>query len=224
MALLGSNITGEVGLRLLLCPLGSNIVVRTACCSVGIVLPIYRTFKAIERKDQDEQQRCLLYWAAYGSFSLLEVFSDRIISWLPFYYHLKFAFLVWLQFPSVDGAKHLYMCHLRPFLLQHQARIDRALGFAYGEMVKFICAHKEEIQFARTVFSKIVTSVDQMFKGVDKPALPQGRRLIEDQSKTEDQSRTGDLSNSNDDSRSEDNSDSNNDNRSEDQSESIHDD
>lgn len=106
MALLGSNITGEVGLRLLLCPLGSNIVVRTACCSVGIVLPIYRTFKAIERKDQDEQQRCLLYWAAYGSFSLLEVFSDRIISWLPFYYHLKFAFLVWLQFPSVDVSEN----------------------------------------------------------------------------------------------------------------------
>ncbi|XP_048335039.2 HVA22-like protein k isoform X2 [Ziziphus jujuba] len=103
MALLGSNIAGEVGLRLLLCPLGSNIVVRTACCSVGIVLPVYSTCKAIERKDHDDQQKWLLYWAAYGSFSLVEVFSDKFISWFPLYYHLKFAFLVWLQLPSVDA-------------------------------------------------------------------------------------------------------------------------
>ncbi|OVA04545.1 TB2/DP1/HVA22-related protein [Macleaya cordata] len=81
MALLGSSISSEVGLRLLLSPLGSNVVVRTACCSVGIALPVYNTFKAIENKDQNEQQKWLLYWAAYGSFSLAEVFSDKILSW-----------------------------------------------------------------------------------------------------------------------------------------------
>ncbi|KAB5541415.1 hypothetical protein DKX38_014389 [Salix brachista] len=72
---------GEVGLQLLLSPLNSNIVVRTACCSVGIVIPVYSTFKAIENKDQIAQQRWLLYWAAYGSFSLAEVFADKILSW-----------------------------------------------------------------------------------------------------------------------------------------------
>ncbi|PQQ20899.1 HVA22-like protein k [Prunus yedoensis var. nudiflora] len=71
----------EVGLRVLLCPLGSNVLVRTACCSVGIALPVYSTFKAIENKNQAEQQRWLLYWAAYGSFSIAEVFSDKILSW-----------------------------------------------------------------------------------------------------------------------------------------------
>nr|POF26599.1 hva22-like protein k [Quercus suber] len=71
----------QVGLGLLLCPLGSNIIVRTASCSIGIALPVYKTFKAIEEKDQDEQQRWLLYWAAYGSFSLAEVFADKLLSW-----------------------------------------------------------------------------------------------------------------------------------------------
>ncbi|GMN29649.1 hypothetical protein TIFTF001_002511 [Ficus carica] len=177
MALLGSNISSEVGLRILLCPLGSNIVVRTACCSVGIALPVYSTFKAIEKKDNNEQQRWLLYWAArqtifvyfshflislrpekksilacsacvsvlcgcfwccsvaYGSFSLVEVFADKLISWVPMYYHVKFAFLVWLQLPSGDGAKQLYTSHLRPFFLRHQARIDQFLGITYREMV-----------------------------------------------------------------------------------------
>ncbi|KAG6382237.1 hypothetical protein SASPL_158130 [Salvia splendens] len=92
----------QVGLRLLLCPLGSNIVVRTACCSVGVVLPVYSTFKAIESKDQDDQHKWLVYWAAYGSFTVAETFTDKLLYWCPFYYHLKFAFLVWLQLPSVE--------------------------------------------------------------------------------------------------------------------------
>ncbi|XP_033143366.1 HVA22-like protein k [Brassica rapa] len=71
---------GKVGLRVLLSPLGSNIVLCTACCSVGIGLPVYSTFKAIENRDQNEQHKWLVYWAAYGSFSLVEVFTDKLIS------------------------------------------------------------------------------------------------------------------------------------------------
>jgi receptor expression-enhancing protein 5/6 len=179
MAIFGSNIPSEVGLRLLLCPLGSNIVIRTACCSIGIGLPVYSTFKAIERRDQNEQQRMLLYWAAYGSFSIVEVFSDKLLSWCPLYYHMKFAFLVWLQLPSADGAKQIYMNHLRPFFLRHQARVDQFLGFAYSEMVKLISAHQAEIQFARNMLVKIMGSADQMFRGATKPDQPQQHRAIE---------------------------------------------
>lgn len=179
MALLGSNITNEVGLRLLLCPLGSNIVVRTACCSVGIALPVYSTFKAIESKDQNEQRRMLIYWAAYGSFSIVEVFSDKLLSWCPFYYHVKFAFLVWLQLPSADGAKQLYMNHLRPFFLRHQARIDYIMGIAYTEMVKLVSAHQAEIQFARNLLVKAMGAARQMFRGEVKPDRPQQHRAIE---------------------------------------------
>ncbi|KAF3439049.1 hypothetical protein FNV43_RR17324 [Rhamnella rubrinervis] len=186
MALLGSNIASEVGLRLLLCPLGSNIVVRAACCSVGIVLPVYSTCKAIERKDHNEQQRWLIYWAAYGSFSLVEVFSDKLISWFPLYYHLKFAFLVWLQLPSIDGAKQLYMSHLRPFFLRNQARIDKVLGITYGEMVKLISANQAEIQYARAVIVKIVGSAEQMLKGGAKPDKPRQQCAIEGEARTSD--------------------------------------
>jgi receptor expression-enhancing protein 5/6 len=30
---------------------------------VGIVIPVYHTFKAIERKDENEEQKWLMYWA-----------------------------------------------------------------------------------------------------------------------------------------------------------------
>ncbi|KAL1316385.1 hypothetical protein HN51_068582 [Arachis hypogaea] len=165
MALLGSNLTGEVGLRLLLCPLGSNIVIRTACCSVGIALPVYSTFKAIESRDQNAQRKCLLYWAAYGSFSLVEVFTDKLISWFPMYYHIKFAFLVWLQLPSTDGAKQLYMKHLRPFLSRHQAKVDQILGIASCEVIKLVSSYQAEIQFVRSMVVKISGSADHMLGG-----------------------------------------------------------
>ncbi|KAF4380632.1 hypothetical protein F8388_016986 [Cannabis sativa] len=191
MALMASNLTSEVGLRLLLCPLGSNVVLRTACCSVGIAVPVYSTFKAIENKDNDEQQKWLLYWAAYGSFSLVEVFSDKLVSWVPMYYHLKFAFLVWLQLPTCNinpffdqGAKQLYMNHLRPFFLRHQARIDQVLGRAYGEMVKLFCAHKAEFQYFRTIFLKIIGSADHFLKGGPEPHRPQQNATEDVQSET----------------------------------------
>lgn len=155
----------EVGLRVLFCPLGSNIVIRTACCSLGTTLPAYSTFKAIEKNDQDQQRKWLVYWAVYGSFSVVEVFADKILSWFPLYYYVKFAFLVWLQLPSSEGARQLYMSHLRPFLLRHQARLDHIVELIYGQMNKFINAHQAEIQFMRNIVLKIFTSAYQMVQG-----------------------------------------------------------
>ncbi|XVE93554.1 hypothetical protein REPUB_Repub01dG0204900 [Reevesia pubescens] len=168
-----------MGLRLLFSPISSNIVVRTACCTVGTVLPVYSTFKAIENNEQNEQQKWLLYWTVYGSFSVAEVYADKILSWFPLYYHAKFAFLVWLQLPSANGSKHLYMNHLRPFLLRHHARLDQILEFVYNEMSKFISAHRAEIQFARALFVKLTASVNQMVLDLIHPVQRRSNPSIE---------------------------------------------
>ncbi|KAG9443048.1 hypothetical protein H6P81_018902 [Aristolochia fimbriata] len=179
-AVLGSVISGDplqVGLRLLLLPLGSNIVMRTACCAVGTVLPVYSTFNAIESKDQKEQDRWLLYWAVYGSFSVVEIFSDKILSWCPFYYYFKFAFLVWLQFPSGEGSRRLYGRHLRPFLLKHQARLDRCVNFTSSEVARFVSVHQAEIQFIKMMLARLSTSVNQGMKDVKQPG-ERGRQPV----------------------------------------------
>ncbi|KAL3722515.1 hypothetical protein ACJRO7_034827 [Eucalyptus globulus] len=169
------DLAGEVGLRLLLCPVSSNIVVRTACCSVGIVFPVYSTFKAIEERDQDEQQRWLIYWAAYGSFSVAEVFADKILFWFPAYYYMKFAFLVWLQCPSGNGARQLYRNGLRPFLLKHRRRLDQIVGLIYGELNKFVSSHQEEFLFARRVVMRIFASANGILSGSAHP--PEGQNI-----------------------------------------------
>ncbi|CAN7016211.1 unnamed protein product [Brassica rapa subsp. trilocularis] len=147
MALIGSGLASEVGLRVLLSPLD---------CSVGIGLPVYSTFKAIENRDQNEQHKWLVYWAAYGSFSLVEVF--------PLYYHVKFAFLVWLP------AKQIYNNHLRPFLTRHQARLDGLVNEVYEQMVKVIRSHQGEIRFVRSMIVRILGSVNE----VASPSQRQG--------------------------------------------------
>ncbi|KAJ9560975.1 hypothetical protein OSB04_006135 [Centaurea solstitialis] len=168
----------QVGLRLLLCPLGSNIVVRTACCSVGIVLPVYSTFKAIETKNRDEEQKWLLYWAAYGSFSVAEVFADKIIYWFPLYHHMKFAFLVWLQLPTTNGAKQLYMNHLRPFLLRHQANLDQLVGILYSETGKFVSAHQGEFKFMKAIVMKILVTAKHLLDSSSQSVPPPEGRAI----------------------------------------------
>jgi len=50
------------GLSLLFDVLFSSIS-GFSSCTVGIAFPVYSTFKAIEKKDQSEQERWLLYWA-----------------------------------------------------------------------------------------------------------------------------------------------------------------
>ncbi|KAL9661685.1 hypothetical protein QQ045_026511 [Rhodiola kirilowii] len=180
-AFLGSSMGGEVGLRLLLSPLGSlsplssNIVIRASCCSVGIGLPVYSTYKAIESKDHNEQKRWLIYWAAFGSFTLVEVFTDKLISWFPLYYHVKFAFLVWLQLPSTDGAKQLYMNHLCPFFQKHQARADQITGIAYNELV---CTYLSLFS-SFNALSTNSESVRQLMRGDTTPPTSGGRHISE---------------------------------------------
>ncbi|GAY67996.1 hypothetical protein CUMW_260690 [Citrus unshiu] len=91
MPLSRSSSTKEVGLRLLFCPLGSNIILRTACCSVGVALPVYSRQLRGKIKMSNTSGSCI--------GQLMEVLA---LLRFAMYYQLKFAFLVWLQLPSID--------------------------------------------------------------------------------------------------------------------------
>ncbi|GJU12043.1 mediator of RNA polymerase II transcription subunit 14 [Tanacetum coccineum] len=84
---------GMVGLKLLLCLLGSNIVLKKACYPVGVILPIYSKFKANETNNRIVQQKMLLYRTeavvsiigkGIGS-ALLDVHNQQLASTLSSY-------------------------------------------------------------------------------------------------------------------------------------------
>ncbi|KAG0264988.1 ER membrane protein DP1/Yop1 [Mortierella polycephala] len=95
---------------------------------LGWVYPAYRSFKALETPDKDDDKQWLTYWAVYGFVSILESFTDILLYWLPFYFFLKSVFLLWLMIPSFNGAAIVYSRILRPFLMQHRNNIDASLN------------------------------------------------------------------------------------------------
>lgn len=81
---------------------------------------MYKSFQAIEMTGlgvheveggatEENLARCvnlLKYWVVYTFFTVIEIFSDVVLSWVPFYYPLKLALLVWCL--KYDGAQSLY--------------------------------------------------------------------------------------------------------------------
>jgi len=99
------------------------------CNIVGFVYPAFKSFEAIENKKKDDTQ-WLIYWVVYAFFSILEVFIDILLFWIPFYYAFKMAFLLWAMLPQTKGAKFLYDSFLKDFLKKNESKIDAALNDA----------------------------------------------------------------------------------------------
>ncbi|KAF9581241.1 ER membrane protein DP1/Yop1 [Lunasporangiospora selenospora] len=91
---------------------------------LGWVYPAYRSFKALETPEKEDDKQWLTYWCVYGFVSILESFTDVLLYWFPFYFFLKTVFLLWLMIPSFNGAVIIYTRVLRPFLVQHKSDID----------------------------------------------------------------------------------------------------
>ncbi|XP_066506901.1 receptor expression-enhancing protein 5 [Hoplias malabaricus] len=95
------------------------------CNLIGFVYPAYISIKAIESPQKDDDTKWLTYWVVYGVFSVAEFFADIFLSWFPFYYMLKCAFLVWCMAPTPsNGSILIYTRIIRPFFLRNEAKID----------------------------------------------------------------------------------------------------
>ncbi|XP_047567112.1 receptor expression-enhancing protein 6 isoform X1 [Lutra lutra] len=111
------------------------------CNVIGFVYPAYASIKAIESPSKDDDTVWLTYWVVYGLFGLAEFFSDLLLSWFPFYYAGKCAFLLFCMIPGPwNGAHMLYHHAIRPLFLKHHEAVDsvvrefsgRALDVAAG--------------------------------------------------------------------------------------------
>ncbi|KAL8568682.1 Receptor expression-enhancing protein 5 [Nucella lapillus] len=59
------------------------------CNFIGFLYPAYASIKAIESEDKDDDTKWLTYWVVYSVFSLVEIFADILLFWIPFYWLLK---------------------------------------------------------------------------------------------------------------------------------------
>uniref|UniRef100_A0A8C5RSG0 Receptor accessory protein 4 n=1 Tax=Laticauda laticaudata TaxID=8630 RepID=A0A8C5RSG0_LATLA len=99
---------------------------------LGTLYPAYASYKAVRNKDVREYVRWMMYWIVFALFMATETVTDTFVSWFPFYYEIKMAFVVWLLSPYTKGASLLYRKFVHPTLSSKEKEIDH-----------FICQAKE---------------------------------------------------------------------------------
>ncbi|XP_015504267.1 receptor expression-enhancing protein 4 isoform X2 [Parus major] len=107
----------------------------------GMLYPAYASYKAVKTKNIREYVRWMMYWIVFALFMATETFTDLLISWFPFYYEVKMAFVIWLLSPYTRGASLLYRRFVHPTLARREKDIDAFLVQArergYETMVRF---------------------------------------------------------------------------------------
>lgn len=123
------------------------------CNVIGFAYPAYKSIKAIETKQKDDDTKWLTYWVVYAFFLLIEYFTDLLLSWVPIYWFIKCVFLIYCMLPEpYSGSLMIYSAIIRPTFLKHQAKIDRGVekATAIGSAV---------IEEAKNVVEETVTDV-----------------------------------------------------------------
>ncbi|MGH0141074.1 UNVERIFIED_CONTAM: hypothetical protein FKN15_036279 [Acipenser sinensis] len=107
----------------------------------GTLHPAYSSYKAVKSKDVKEYVKWMMYWIVFALFTTAETFTDIFLCWIPFYYELKIAFVVWLLSPYTKGSSVLYRKFVHPMLSSKEKEIDDYLSQAkdksYDALVHF---------------------------------------------------------------------------------------
>jgi len=84
---------------------------------IATLYPGFKSIQALQTDtDPDDDKTWLTYWMCYGCLTVADMHIGFVLSWIPFYYTLKFLFLIWLQLPlgPFMGAKIVYRVILQP--------------------------------------------------------------------------------------------------------------
>ncbi|XP_058860435.1 receptor expression-enhancing protein 1-like isoform X2 [Acipenser ruthenus] len=119
----------------------SWIISRLVVLIFGTLYPAYSSYKAVKSKDVKEYVKWMMYWIVFALFTTAETFTDIFLCWIPFYYELKIAFVVWLLSPYTKGSSVLYRKFVHPMLSSKEKEIDdylcQAKDKSYDALVHF---------------------------------------------------------------------------------------
>ena len=104
---------------------------------VGTLYPAFWTIKSIEKDDLKDQKNWLTYWAVFGSFILVDMFSPIIVKFIPFYFVMKILFLIWLFMPGSNGCKIIYNLIVKKILRKYEEKIDTVVN-NMGDVKDFV--------------------------------------------------------------------------------------
>ncbi|CAG01216.1 unnamed protein product, partial [Tetraodon nigroviridis] len=94
----------------------SWIISRVVVLAFGTLYPAYSSYKAVKTKNVKEYVKWMMYWIVFALFTTAETATDLFLSWFPFYFELKIAFVIWLLSPYTKGSSVLYRKFVHPTL------------------------------------------------------------------------------------------------------------
>lgn len=84
---------------------------------IGVAYPVFMSFHALESTGSDnDDKQWLTYWVIFALFSVTDQFAGFILHFIPFYYVLKVATLIWLFHPAFQGASYVYRELVHPYV------------------------------------------------------------------------------------------------------------
>ncbi|XP_072447295.1 receptor expression-enhancing protein 2-like isoform X2 [Chiloscyllium punctatum] len=119
----------------------SWMISRLVVLIFGTLYPAYSSYKAVKTKNVKEYVKWMMYWIVFAFFTTAETLTDIILSWFPFYFELKIAFVIWLLSPYTKGSSVLYRKFVHPTLSSKEKEIDEYISQArdrsYETMMRF---------------------------------------------------------------------------------------
>ena len=117
-------------------------------CLLGVAYPAFMSFLALESDGADDDKQWLTYWVVFGMFNILDHFSGWILAFIPFYFFLKLAFLVFLFHPDTKGATTIYNKYILPSVEDYDAKLrelEQNVKNLGGEVMNKIDEAKEAV-------------------------------------------------------------------------------
>lgn len=105
--------------------------------TASVVAPAYQTFKAVKAEDTKSKDRWLQYWMIFSLVAPVFWVLDMVSAFVPLYFELKVAFMLWLTLDRFAGATKLSTVYVLPALAQNQEMIDSNISFISARLQNF---------------------------------------------------------------------------------------
>ena len=129
---------------------------------VGQALPAYKTFKAVEADKPELLRKWAIYWLVFAALDAVDNVTDNVLFWLPLYYEIKLALVVFLWHPRFDGATHVYETMLQPLLARHEETVDQGLDDAATKVKEVATTHSvRALNYVKQADLDLLLSVQQ---------------------------------------------------------------
>ncbi|CCM03117.1 uncharacterized protein FIBRA_05238 [Fibroporia radiculosa] len=104
------------------------------------LLPCYETWKSLSHRPTSEQEleRWAMYWSVVGAIVAFEHVAEWLVSWLPLYWEIKTAFLLFLSLSQTQGSTWVYKSFVDPYLISKEAEIDAGIVQAKANIIAFL--------------------------------------------------------------------------------------